>query len=112
MKTQDGEGYIHGNELRKNWTTLCLLKTVNTQLALMINPTFTLMQKLKIIQQKNRYGPANLIIADIPTPLFIPFGFFPLQDNEPGFLMPNYGYSVNRGYNPQMVVGILLLMST
>ena len=102
MKTQDGEGYIHGNELRKNQDNSMFVQDSKYTTCSHDEPHFYInAKKLKIIPNKKIVsGPANLVIADIPTPLFIPFGFFPIQDKQSsGFLMPNYGYSVNRGYN-------------
>ncbi|GIR13604.1 MAG: hypothetical protein CM15mP23_21790 [Cryomorphaceae bacterium] len=102
MKTQDGEGYIHGNELRKNRDNSMFVQDSKYTTCSHDEPHFYInAKKLKIIPNKKIVsGPANLIIADVPTPLFIPFGFFPIQDKQSsGLLMPNYGYSVNRGYN-------------
>jgi len=44
-------------------------------------------------------GPAQLYIDDIPTPLVLPFGIFPLTTGrKTGVLMPSYGYSPGLGY--------------
>ncbi len=44
-------------------------------------------------------GPANLVIADVPTPLFLPFAIFPLQKGrKSGFLLPEYGESQQLGF--------------
>ena len=50
-------------------------------------------KKLKIIPDKVAVsGPANLQIAGVPTPLWIPFGFFPLTDGtSTGLIFPD-GY--------------------
>ena len=43
-------------------------------------------------------GPVNLWIADIPTPLALPFGFFPNQSSRSsGLIIPEYGQSATRG---------------
>ena len=45
-------------------------------------------------------GPANLIIEDIPTPIFLPFAIFPISNKRSsGILLPSYGNSVALGYN-------------
>ena len=44
-------------------------------------------------------GPSNLYIYDVPTPIFLPFAFFPLsQDRNSGFIFPTIGQNNNRGY--------------
>lgn len=44
-------------------------------------------------------GPANLVIADVPTPLFLPFALFPLQKGrKSGLLLPEYGESQGLGF--------------
>lgn len=44
-------------------------------------------------------GPSNLEIMGIPTPIWLPFGFFPItKDRKQGILFPtDYGYQENRG---------------
>jgi lipopolysaccharide assembly outer membrane protein LptD (OstA) len=44
-------------------------------------------------------GPSNLYIYDVPTPIFLPFAYFPLsEDRNSGFLFPTIGQNNNRGY--------------
>ena len=44
-------------------------------------------------------GLSNLYIADVPTPLFLPFAYFPMTENRAtGFLFPTIGENFNRGY--------------
>lgn len=102
MKTQDGDGYIHGNQLLKQADNSMFVEQSKYTTCSNDEPHFYIgAKKLKIIPgNKIITGPANLVIANIPTPLFIPFGFFPMQDKQSsGFIMPTYGYSTNRGYN-------------
>ncbi|MCF8244363.1 MAG: hypothetical protein K9J37_00535 [Saprospiraceae bacterium] len=57
--------------------------------------------KQKIVQDKVAIvGPCNLIIGDIPTPLWLPFGFFPLKlGQRTGLIFPqNYQYSEAWGF--------------
>ncbi|MEY3051216.1 MAG: hypothetical protein RLY31_1001 [Bacteroidota bacterium] len=57
--------------------------------------------KQKIVQDKVAVvGPCNLVIGDIPTPLWFPFGFFPLkQGKRTGLIFPrNYEYSEAWGF--------------
>ena len=44
-------------------------------------------------------GFTNMYIADVPTPLALPFAYFPSsQKQQSGFLFPTIGESNNRGY--------------
>lgn len=56
--------------------------------------------KAKLVPgQKVVVGPTNMWIADVPTPLGIPFAFFPTtSEAESGMIVPSYGDSNNRGY--------------
>lgn len=45
------------------------------------------------------FGPAHLVVADVPLPLAIPYGFFPFTKNySSGFIMPSYGDETARGF--------------
>lgn len=45
------------------------------------------------------FGPAYLVVADVPLPLAIPYGFFPFTKSySSGFIMPSYGDESERGF--------------
>lgn len=45
------------------------------------------------------FGPAYLVVADVPLPLAIPYGFFPFTKHySSGFIMPTYGDENDRGF--------------
>ncbi|WP_444363995.1 putative LPS assembly protein LptD, partial [Prevotella sp.] len=45
------------------------------------------------------FGPAYLVVADVPLPLAIPYGFFPFTKSySSGFIMPTYGDESDRGF--------------
>lgn len=45
------------------------------------------------------FGPAYLVVADVPLPLAIPYGFFPFTKSySSGLIMPTYGDESNRGF--------------
>lgn len=65
------------------------------------NPDYYIgIEKAKIIPQKKIIaGASKLYIADVPTPLWIPFAYFPLsQSRTSGILMPTYGENARQGY--------------
>ncbi len=45
------------------------------------------------------FGPAYLVVADVPVPLALPYGFFPFSKSySSGFIMPSYGDESSRGF--------------
>ncbi len=62
--------------------------------------TYVKAKKIKVIPGKRVVtGPFQLWIADLPTPLFLPFGLFPIsQQRTSGVIIPYYGESVDRGF--------------
>lgn len=45
------------------------------------------------------FGPAHLVVADVPLPLALPYGFFPFTSSySSGFIMPTYGEDSSRGF--------------
>jgi hypothetical protein len=53
-----------------------------------------LVPKKKIIA-----GLSNMYIADVPTPIGVPFAYFPMTENRTsGFIFPTFGENNNRGY--------------
>ena len=56
--------------------------------------------RIKVIPGKKIVsGPAYLRVFNIPTPLFLPFGFFPnTAEESSGILIPSYGESANLGF--------------
>ena len=45
------------------------------------------------------FGPAYLVVADVPLPLAIPYGFFPFTKSySSGFIMPTYGDEMSKGF--------------
>ncbi len=45
------------------------------------------------------FGPAYLVVADVPLPFAIPYGFFPFTKSySSGLIMPTYGDETERGF--------------
>ncbi len=45
------------------------------------------------------FGPAYLVVADVPLPFAVPYGFFPFTKSySSGFIMPTYGDETARGF--------------
>lgn len=99
-RTQYGEGFIHSQKVKRNQdgTTFGqgnLYTTCNLP-----HPHFGIhATKIKVIPGKMiASGPANLEIQDIPTPLFVPFGIFPVQKTQSsGLILPTYSMEERKG---------------
>ena len=64
---------------------------------------YFLASKIKFVPGKKVItGPTNMYIADVPTPIAIPFAFFPMTDeSQSGLLIPTFQDSRNQGYSLQ-----------
>jgi len=56
--------------------------------------------KIKLVPGKKIVvGLTNMVVADVPTPIGLPFGFFPLTKKQTsGVLIPSFGEQSSRGY--------------
>lgn len=101
--TQQGEGYIQGKLTKKmSDSVYCVKDGWYTTCDHHDHPHFYIrMSKAKMIRDKKVVsGFANLYIEDVPLPLAIPFGFFPItKKGTSGILMPTYGEERLRGFN-------------
>jgi len=61
---------------------------------------YILIRKVKFVPKKKVVaGLSNLVIADVPTPLGIPFAYFPMTEKSvSGFIMPTPGQNNRQGY--------------
>ena len=57
-------------------------------------------RKAKFVPKKKVVtGLTNMYIADVPTPIGLPFAYFPLtEDRTSGFIIPSFGENNNRGF--------------
>jgi len=100
--TKEGEGYIHGEKIKKlEDGNINISSGSYTTCDNKDHPHFEFRyKKSKVIpNDKIITGPAYLVIAGVPTPLFIPFGMFPNKKGQrSGIIIPSYGESTNRGF--------------
>lgn len=101
-RTTQGEGYVFGEKTYKDPDNNTYIKNARyTTCNDSVHPHFYILaKKFKIIPGKQVVtGPANLVLAEINTPLIIPFGFFPLQKGQAkGVIFPTYGETQDRGF--------------
>lgn len=99
--TMEGEGYLYGDKVKKVNEDILYVRdgkfTTDDR-----NPPDYYIQadKIKVVtDDKIITGPAYMVIADVPTPLAVPFGVFPGQSGRAsGILMPTYGENNRRGF--------------
>jgi lipopolysaccharide assembly outer membrane protein LptD (OstA) len=100
--TKQDEGYLHGQIVKKMENDITYIKNgTYSTCDLEENPHFGFkFSKGKIIPGKKVItGPAYMMISGVPTPLAIPFGFFPNKSGRrSGILLPTYGETNNRGF--------------
>ncbi len=100
--TQQGEGYITSEKAKKmDDNTFLMVDGKYTTCENHEHPHFYIdLTKAKVKPKEFVVaGPAYLVIADVPLPLAIPFGYFPFSEKySSGLLMPTYGEESTRGF--------------
>ncbi|WP_460885374.1 putative LPS assembly protein LptD [Rhabdobacter roseus] len=103
--TQQGEGNIRGNTVKKDdQNNLYIQGSIYTTCNLTHPHFFINAPRIKLVDNKQVVsGPFNIVIADVPLPVGLPFGFFPLPKKKEigtsGIIFPQYGEEPNgRGF--------------
>lgn len=98
--SQQGDGYVHGETVKKIDDYEYIRNGLYTTCDLPHPHYGIAANKLKVINNKKIItGPAYLVIADVPTPLAIPFGYFPNRKGRAsGIIFPTYGESNDLGF--------------
>lgn len=100
ITTQD-DGYIHGEQVKKMGDNVAYIKKGKYTTCELDDPHFEIsFSKAKVIQHdKILIGPAYLSFTGVPTPLALPFGFFPLDSkHKSGLVMPSFGQANTMGF--------------
>lgn len=99
--TEVEEGYLHGKIVKKMPNDEVNVAHGKFTTCDLDHPHFYIhLTKAKVIpHDKILTGPAYLVIGDVPTPLGIPFGFFPNSSKRAsGIILPEYGEEQQRGF--------------
>lgn len=100
--TQQGEGYVVGNQAKKDAEDNIYMKDGKyTTCDHHDHPHFYMqLTRAKVKPKKNVVtGPAYLVVEDVPLPLAVPFFFFPFSSSySSGFIMPTYMDDSSRGF--------------
>lgn len=100
-KDQDNGGFLQGDQVKKNAKNEMFIKDAFYTTCALEHPHFKIeVDKVKLIPNELIVsGPAHLVIEDVPIPLVLPFGIFPISKGQrSGVIIPAYGYSPPRGY--------------
>lgn len=100
--TKQGELLVIGNEIKKDSTNIVYMKDMKCIPCQEADArTVFRATKAKIIpDDKIVTGPMYLEVGGVPTPLGLPFGFFPnTKRQHSGLLIPTFGNSADRGFN-------------
>ena len=100
--TQQGEGYVVSQEAKKGANDEIYMRHGKyTTCDDHDHPHFYLKLSMAKVRPKKNvvFGPAQLVVEDVPLPIAIPFGFFPFNSSySSGFIMPTFGDEMNRGF--------------
>jgi len=100
--TQQGEGFLTGGTTKKtDGEDFYVENGRYTTCDDHENPHFYLqLTRAKVRPKKNIVtGPAYMVLAGLPLPLAVPFGYFPFSDKyASGVIVPTFGDDYNRGF--------------
>ncbi|MBL7924035.1 MAG: LPS-assembly protein LptD [Bacteroidia bacterium] len=101
INTRDGDSFIHGATVKKQPDNTTFIKNGYYTTCDDPHPHYYLKAaKIKVIpNNKVVTSAADMYIMDVPTPIAIPFGFFPnRKGRSSGILFPQYGESQQLGF--------------
>ena len=99
--TQQEDGFLKSERSKRDSTGYLYLKHGRYTTCDEEHPDFYIaLSRAKVRPGKDVvFGPAYLVVADVPLPLAIPYGFFPFTKSySSGFIMPTYGDETSRGF--------------
>lgn len=100
--TEQGEGYLTGGQTKKvDENTFYVQNGRYTTCDQHSDPHFWLqLTKAKVRPGKDVVsGPAYMVLAGLPLPLAVPFGYFPFSDKyASGIIFPTFGDDYRRGF--------------
>ncbi|MBO5001177.1 MAG: LPS-assembly protein LptD [Prevotella sp.] len=99
--TEQQDGFLWGQKSKRDSEGNLYLEKARYTTCDDENPDFYIaLSRAKVRPGKDVvFGPAYLVVADVPLPLAIPYGFFPFTKSySSGFIMPTYGDESSRGF--------------
>ena len=103
MVTQEADGILHGKNIKMMPDNSINIKNGKYTVCDCPEPHYYLhLSAAKVMtkpNQKTVFGPAWPVVADVPLPIALPFGFIPKKpDRATGLLMPTFGEEQRRGF--------------
>ncbi len=99
--TEQQDGYLSSQHSKRDSSGVLYLEHGRYTTCDQPHPDFYIaLSRAKVRPGKDVvFGPAYLVVADVPLPLAIPYGFFPFTKSySSGFIMPTYGDESSRGF--------------
>ncbi len=100
VRSQYGEGFVYSEQVKRNPDqSIYGMRNVYTTCALESPHYGIIARRIKVIPGRViASGSANINLEGVPTPLFLPFGLFPISDGQrSGFKIPTYTIEEQRG---------------
>ncbi|MGA1378662.1 MAG: putative LPS assembly protein LptD [Chitinophagaceae bacterium] len=104
--TQQGEILVIGEQAKKVNANTTFIRSARFTTCMLDDPHFAFVAgKMKVINQKLAVsGPAHPEFEGVPVPIYLPFGFYPLnQGRHSGMLRPNFITDERRGIGIQEI---------
>ena len=101
VATTQGNGYLQSEDSKRTSDGTLYLRHAKYTTCDAEHPHFYLaLSSAKVYPGKEViFGPAHLVVQDVPLPLAIPYGFFPFSKKySSGIVMPKYGDETSRGF--------------
>lgn len=101
LKTEQNGIITLGEKMKKLNDSTIFVRGIRFTTSDKKNPDYYLAtKKAKIVPNKKIIvGATNLVIADVPTPVILPFAYLPLTTTKTsGFIVPSYGESNSQGF--------------
>lgn len=99
--TQEGEGFMQTIDGKRDSSGVMYIRHGKYTTCDAEHPHFYLaLSRAKMHPGKSViFGPAHIVVEDVPLPIALPYGFFPFKSKySSGFIMPTYGDETNRGF--------------
>ncbi len=99
--TEQQDGFLTGTRSKRDSSGVIYLQHGRYTTCDDPHPDFYLsLSRAKVRPGKDVvFGPTYLVVADVPMPFAIPYGFFPFTKSySSGFIMPTYGDESTRGF--------------
>ncbi len=103
MKTQEQDGILHGKKIKMMPDRSINIANGRYTVCDHEEPHYYLhLSRAKVMtqpSQKTVFGPAWPVVAGVPLPIALPFGFIPERpDRATGILFPSFGEEASRGF--------------